>query len=41
VAGGIIQAQTFGRMLFNQQKPALAFHDCRYGDTGFPSIDHV
>jgi hypothetical protein len=41
VAGRVIEAKAFGRVLFNQQKPAVALHDGRYGDTGFPSMIHA
>jgi hypothetical protein len=40
VAGRVIEAQAFGRVLFDQHKPAFMLNHCRDSDAGFPSSIH-
>jgi hypothetical protein len=41
VPGRIVQAQTVGRLLLDQQKAPLAFDDGGHGDMGFPAVCHA
>jgi hypothetical protein len=41
VSCGVVQAQAFGRVLFNQQVTTLALNDGGDGDTGFPTFVHL
>jgi hypothetical protein len=40
VSGGVVEHQTIGCVLFNQQILAVFFNDASNGDAGLPSFHH-
>jgi hypothetical protein len=40
VTGGVVEHQTIGCVLFNQQILAVIFNNASDGDAGLPSVHH-